>query len=557
MVFFITTDVSCEVEKLFKPYCYFNSSEQTHQLKAEGLQAVFVGCQKIELEKHTVFVYGKAFPSKNKDLKFCLEEIAQKGTGQERMNGNFALIIFNNSNSSASSFSIYGDRHGSLPVFFSQKEGVIKVSPFFELILQDNKDYRFNESALLDYLCLGYVMPGESLWRSVQILPKDKYLNVFPAKQRLFEKDLVEKRADRVYHRSLKSAGSAFIETVKETLEDEFSFLDIPQLDLTGGADTRILMSCMNEDHLKKLNYRTFESAFWDDTNYDRIVAKQLAEQFNLNHFTAKDYRIEKPEFFHLSYLSLRDQKRESKRTLSGMFGSELFGGAILDANSLLDYRFSDRIDQIKDRLFQSVVSAKDYKRVGSPWERLKRKILQSENPFREQDVAQQILLRSPWASIYSKYNVSAFVIPYHYIKSSRVCPYIDTRMMDCFLSCPREFLLNYILYEYVFTHFIDKKWTKIPFYSDMMKFVETLPKWRPEEVVVNDVCAQPAGSYQMYFEKSFSPSLFEGTFLEKLSAKPAGAIPEDVLFKICDLICFLTELRKESSEKSNKIGLI
>ncbi|MCZ0931868.1 MAG: hypothetical protein OXJ52_01780 [Oligoflexia bacterium] len=545
MVFFITTDLDCDVGRLLKPYCYFDSHEKTQIFKAESLQAVFIGCQKIELERHTVFIYGKAFPPKNKNLKSCLEEIAQKGAGQDQMNGNFDLIVFNKEG--CSSVSLFGDRHGSFPIFFSNQKGVIKISPFFELILKDNRDYRFNESVLLDYLCLGYTLPGESLWKSVQILPKSKYLNVLPLKQRLFLKDVVSKNGkDGAYYSSLKSAGKAFIETIKETLEDEFKFLDIPQLDLTGGADTRILMSCMSEAQLKNLNYRTFKSAFWDNTNYDSFVAKQLAERFHLNHFTARDYTIKQSDFFHLSYLSLRDQKQELKKTMTGMFGSELFGGAVLDTNSLLDYKFSKRIDKIKDRLCQSVITLSDYKKVGSPWDKLKRKIIHSENLFREQDVAQQILLRSQWSSMYSKYNISAFVMPYYYIKSGRVCPYIDTRMIDFFLNCPREFLLNYILYEYVFIHFIDKKWTEIPFYSDMMKFVEVFSKWRPEETVVNDVCAKPASGYQVYFEKNFSPSLFEGAFLEKLSVKDGSRIPEDVLFKICDLICFLSGLQAE-----------
>ena len=545
MVFFIITDSNYDVEQLCKPCCYFDSNEETQLFTANGLKAVFVGCQKIELERHTAFIYGKAFPPKNKSLKSCLEEISQQNAGQDQLNGNFNLIIFNKEG--PSSIVLFGDRHGSSPIFFSNHKGVIKISPFFELILKDNRDYRFNESVLLDYLCLGYTLPGESLWKSVQILPKDKYLHVLPLKQKLFLKDAVSQDGKgSAYYPSLEKAGKAFIETITETLEDEFKFLDIPQLDLTGGADTRILMSCMRESQLKKLNYRTFKSAFWDNTNYDNCVAKQLVERFHLNHFTSRNYTIKKPDFFHLSYLSIRDQKQESQKTMTGMFGSELFGGAVLDTDSLLDYKFSDRIDTIKEGLFQSVITLSDYKRIGSPWDRLKHKIIHSQNLFKEQDVAQQILLRSQWSSMYSKYNMSAFVMPYYYIKSGRVCPYIDTRMIDFFLNCPREFLLNYILYEYVFVHLIDKKWTETPFYSDMMKFVEIFSKWRPEEVVVNDVCAKPENSYQVYFERNFSPSLFEGVFLEKLSIKDGSRIPKSVLFKICDLICFLSELQAE-----------
>ena len=543
MVFFITTSSVCSVEELIKAPIYSHGSEKTEEIKAKNVRAYFRGCQKLELESHIVFIYGKAFPPRGHDLKSCLEKLVKKGTGCELLNGNFNIIVFDKRDFQ---FSIYGDTYGSLPVFFSEREGVVRVSSFFELLLQDTRDYRLRESSLLDYLCLGYVLPGESLWESVELLPRGKYLKVNTLKQSVLLKELLFKKSQPFYYSSLKQAGEDFIERIKEVLEDEFNFLDVSQLDLTGGADTRILMSCMSPAQLKRLNYRTFESAFWDDTNYDMILAKQLAQKFNLNHFTVENYAIHQPDFFHLSYSSIRDQKNKATKSISGMFGSELFGGALLAVDSLLDYRFSERIDKIKDSLFQSLITLSDYKRIGSPWDKLQHRIIYSENPFKEQDLAQQILLRSPWTSVYSKYNVSAFVIPYYYIRSSRVCPYIDTRMIDFFLSCPREFFLNYILYEYVFTHLVDKKWTEIPFYSDMMKFVETFSKIKPEDIVVNDVSAKSACGYKLYFEKYFSASLFEGTFLEKADIKSVNKIPKDILFKICDLNGFMSDLSKD-----------
>ena len=453
MVFFITTDTNSSVEESLRHHYHFESNKKTHILKQKNLKAVFIGCQKVELEKHIVFIYGNAFPSKNRDLKSCLEEVAQKGTGQERMNGNFNLIIFNKDDNGNSSFSIYGDRHGSLPIFFSDQAGVIKVSSFFELILQSNRDYRFNESALLDYLCLGYVLPGESLWKSVQMLSKNKCLNVFPLKKQWFLKSAVSKnREDRIYYSSLKEAGEAFVVKLKETLADGFNFLNISLMDLTGGTDTRILISCMNELQRKGITYRTFESPFWSSTDNDLIVAKKIAEEFNLSHFPVKhmDIQVNLP----VSYLLMRRYYPEKtfrqggypEKTFSGIFGSELFGGAILNTQSALDYRFSDRIDKIKDRLFQSVMTLSDYKRIGSPWEKLTYKITHSKNPFKEQDLVQQILLRSPWTSIYASNNSEVFITPYYYIKYKKVCPYVDTRMIDCFFKLSQRIFIELYL---------------------------------------------------------------------------------------------------------------
>ena len=554
MIFFITTNPNNSVEQLIQSYCrfhfsYFSYFKNKIQLfKTESLQAIFIGCQKVELERHVVFIYGNIFPPKNRDLKLCLEKIAQEKTGQEQMNGNFNLIIFDKKRDKEAdqSFSIFSDRHASLPIFFNEQSAYVNVSSVFELLLQDSRDYRLNESVLLDYLCLGYTLPGESLWKSVQMLPKNKYLNVIPEKQKLFLKDVVSKiRKDRAYYLSLKKAGETFVETLREVLKDELMFLNVSQMELTGGTDTRMLVSCMSELQRKSLVYRTFESVFWSRTNSDSVVAKKIAKEFNLKHLSE-----ELPVFsaleadFPMTYL-LPEIPPYPVKMLNGLFGSELFGGAILQVNSILDYKLSNRIDKIKDELFQVIVSQKDFKRMGSPWERLKHKIIHSENVFKEQDLTQQILLRSHWTSIYSSHNSPIFITPYYHIKYHKVCPYLDTRMIDFFLNCPREFLLSYILYEYVFCHLIDKRWTEIPFHSNMMKFVESFSKVNPEIAVMDSVGVKSNYDYKAYFEKNFSPDLFEGVFLEKIPIKETDKIPWNILFKICDLNCFILELQK------------
>ena len=77
------------------------------------------------------------------------------------------------------------------------------------------------------------------------------------------------------------------------------------------------------------------------------------------------------------------------------------------------------------------------------------------------------------------------------------------------------------------------------------MKFVERFSKINPETAVMGNVGVESTCNYRSYFEKNFSPSLFEGVFLEKMSVKEADRIPQNILFKICDLTCFMLELQK------------
>ena len=556
-MFFITTNANKSVDKLFSRVFDFiypmEKKTNTITIKHNKLNAVFYDCQRVELSTHTVLINGNTFPNENEPLESTLERVVQQEAEADILNGNFNLIIFNKSLIEDTSFSIVGDRHGTIPCFFSQADNVITVSSVLHLFLLDRENYNLNEQSLLDYLCLGYTLPGKSLWHIMEILPKEKILTVSPNKENLaiknkYNENMSQMEKDANSFRCLKDCATVFFETLKKVISDEINFINVDYMFmlLTGGSDTRMLLSCMNNEQRDALMYSTCDNPYWSSSNNDLLVAKLIAKTFNLRHEAYSEPEDEN------TIIRLPQSNREIQypiygnkvKWINGQFGSELFGGASFDGSLTLDYLFSERIDSLKSKLLNSFITPQFYKNIGSPWNRLNQKILSMDSINKEGAFISQMLLRSQFTSIYSKNNANAFIIPSRFHFSGVILPYIDTRIIDFFLRCPREFLLNYSLYEYVFMHFSDKKLIEVPFHSNMMKFVESLPKMDDNEMVIPNVGTESGCNYKEYFEQNFTPNLFEGTFLDRLSHTDGHRIPEPFLSRICDLNCFLLGLK-------------
>lgn len=550
-MFFITTNTNISVEPLFERIFKFvypdEKKKNTITIQNNNLNAVFYDCQKVELKSHTVIISGNAFPKKNETLKSSLQKVIQNKK-EEDLNGNFNLIVFNKNPGKNNVFSIVGDRHGTIPCFFSLKNNEITISSVIQLLLLDRTNHKFNEESLLDYLCLGHTFPEKSLWNEIEILPKEKSLTVFPHKNHLVLKNKINNITQSTSFKSLKECATVFFETLKEVINDENKFLNVSAMLLTGGSDTRMLLSCMKEKQRNKLLYKTFSAS---DTQSDLLIAKMIAKTFNLNHHHYSRPGEEKliVKFPQSSKITQYKAFNNKIQWIGGQFGTELFGGGALNGFLGLDYCFSEIPNFLKDRLLNSLITFQTYKKIGSPWNRLNEKILLTDSINKEGAFMQQVLLRSQFTSIYSRTSTSTFIIPSEHHFIGVVLPFIDTRMIDFFLRCPREFLLNYSLYEYVFMHFSEKKLVEIPFHSNMMNFVESLPKMEKDKTALKSKkvdCAPKVCDYVEYFKNHFHPLLFERTFLNGLSHTDGQKIPEPFLSRICDLNCFLLGLRNK-----------
>lgn len=557
-MFFITTDTSLSLENLFSRIFQFiypiEKKENTKIIKQPHLNAIFHNCREVELETYKVFISGKAFPEKTETLPSALKKTIQRGTGEGLLHGNFNLIVFHKNMEKNNSFSIIGDHHGTIPCFFNLENKVIRVSSILHMLLLDRSENFIDEQPLLDYLCLGYTLPGSSLWRSIEILPTHNVLTVFPDKKHLTMENKNQPQSLSPFD-SLEEAASYFFDKLKEIMNDNINNLKPKYMLLTGGSDTRVLLSCMNEEQRKNLIHRTHETPVWSNTDNDLMVAKRIAKTLDLHHESYSSHPQAKeveaitktPQGHREIRYNIVDDRRLGY--ITGQFGSELFGGVFFDESLSLGYVFSKRLDSLKNALVGSLITPQRYNQIGSPWARLNQKVLSINSISKEGAFVPQRLLRSQFTSMYSLHNVNTFIIPsrHHFFHS--ITPYIDTRTIDFFLRCPREFLLNYNLYEYILTHFSEKKLSEIPFHSNMLKFVESLPGIEKNKDI--NIGAKSKCNYREYFENNFSPSLFQGTFLGEFSHKDSHKIHEPFLHKVCDLNSFLLGLQEANMIKA------
>ena len=466
-------------------------------------------------------------------------------------------------------FFILSDRHGTIPCFFKKtvSDEPTVVSSMLPWLLQGPWRRQWNEESLMDFLCLGYVFPQKSLWDFIGILPASEVLTVQADGRLIFgqkksrslstalESKALESAAPLAStalaasapFRSLKECASVFFEFLRETMAD-LHCSGTRFMCLTGGSDTRMLLACMTKEHRESVIFRTHRCPGAEE---DVSAARLLAEAFHLRHeeFSRQDKeggagalppplsQILKRQYFRDPYF----------HWTGGQFGTALFGGGALTGSLELQHRFSDNPAPLRSALLKTI-GRRDCQRIGSPFDRLKERTLRTDSLNKEGAFLQEILIRSQFTAIYAFSGGDCFIMPSLNHATGAVLPFTDTRMIDVFLSAPREYLLNYSLYEYIFTHFADKKFTKIPFHSNMTNFVEHLPKL--EKAGKTPRPTKQGFDYAEYFDRRFSPSLFEGAFLSRLSSAEGKDIPEPFLSRIGLLVGLSSGLKAASACK-------
>ena len=548
-MFFITTDRTVSIKEEFLRVFRVTNSSQKSKISVfsenRALQAVFFDCERVEVDKYTVFISGRAFPDKTESLKSALKKTIQSENAGHLLHGNFNLVIFNRGDDS---FSITSDRYGTIPCFFSQKQGVMKISPAFHFCLLGSKECKFDEQSLLDYLCLGRVLPEQSLWEEIRVSSKGK-VTVFPEKNHLSVKDVgdaVLTEDKRPPFKSLKECAENFKNSLTEVIHDEITVEGIKSMLLTGGSDTRILLSCMDKQFRNEITFITYDSPSWSSTNNDQLIARLLAEKFHLNHKVKPVKIVTQVNSFDESPWGCMATTifPSFEYSISGMFGTELFGGFLFNEGERWPFIYSQqKSNDFKENLLNSLLTSNDYKRLDSPLKRLNQRVLSQKLINKEGAFMVQTLYRSQFTSYYSYSNSSSFIIPYinHWRKA---LPYMDTRILDVFFRTSREYLLRYNLYWYVLKHLSDKQFIRIPFNSHILQWNEDVKELElstsSEDFGVYSKC-----DYKKYFKENFTPHLFEGTFLSRFSNDEAPKIPEPLLHRICDLTGFLLELKR------------
>lgn len=241
-----------------------------------------------------------------------------------KINGVFSIVIYDYYHDK---LIVANDHYGLYPIFTYIDNDFFVFSNEYEPILKHkNVKFEIDETALAEYLFLGAPLSGRTFINSIS--------NLAPSTIVCFENGMVKYtnyyRKNIIINRSRKIEDFAedfayhFIEAVSsrvERMNDKLCFL-------TGGIDTRLILSAMNSGQRLNTEFVTLlTSPLNESEDRDVLIAKEISSQLGLKHKIEPMENWENiwTEDFGVEYF--KRSKGFNRHIISGHYGSELIKG--------------------------------------------------------------------------------------------------------------------------------------------------------------------------------------------------------------------------------------
>lgn len=198
----------------------------------------------------------------------------------KRINGFYSVVIIKNDYLLAAT-----DRINSMPLFFSMYNKEIKISDDYRDML--TKNLSFDQTAIAEYLLLGYTTGNYTLYENIKQLKPGEFLHYD-----LTNKKIQISRYYEYLHNNINFySEKEFVNKLKNVHEKVFKrFVDSLEgrpviVPLSGGYDSRLIV-----EMLYKYNYENVICVTWGKSNDWQVkIAKDVASKLdfkwiNINH---------------------------------------------------------------------------------------------------------------------------------------------------------------------------------------------------------------------------------------------------------------------------------
>jgi hypothetical protein len=215
---------------------------------------------------------------------------------------------------------IISDVFGFYPLFYYNDDRVFAFCNEYQPLLKLKDALKPNSQAYAEYLVLGHTQNQHTLLKNINITPPNCRIKV-NSKQTPSIKHL-KKRTIKPSEASVEELAYDYYQLFKKEVELLLKWHPGLPLSITGGTDTRMVLGIMSEKERKSRQFFTYRTELIkDEHNNDIIIAKMIAERFNLkhnvlNHLAYNPHNISNDYFDKLS--------NSGTIFISGFFGSEL-----------------------------------------------------------------------------------------------------------------------------------------------------------------------------------------------------------------------------------------
>jgi len=362
-------------------------------------------------------------------------------------NGMFSLVHYNTDNHE---LIIANDTFGLYPLFLYEDEDYFIFSNEFEPIIR----YKYfnnalDQDAIAEYFALGSPIAGKTFFKKIR--------NLLPATILTINAERITQKHYELPKIAINYAGNTdlFAEQIAsvfhEAVQSRVAINGKKSCMLTGGLDTRFIVSNLSKEQREAIDFITFITpGLTPGNDKDVMIAKMIAEKLSLKH-TVMEYRpwsIQWKEDFDLNFFDIwREHYHEL--TFAGVYGGEFLSGVCFGIIPPETMNYSARRDVIinlfkkkRNDLTPIKILNKDFlENVRNPYETLKDEINNIPAENKELFFAIEYLTRGFHTRIYG--GLSALFANSYTYPTKVLTPFLDKEYLNVLLSIPQNVLTD------------------------------------------------------------------------------------------------------------------
>lgn len=364
-------------------------------------------------------------------------------SGLKVLKGSFSVVLYDRREHTVQ---VVSDFYGFRPTYYTETPNFfLFCSRHQPLARHEEFDHSLNEEAICDYFTLGLCLAGKTFFSRLKMSAENTH--VFIEDGKLVEQPfgLTDSRCD-FSRANLPEAAEEIFRRVKKSTGFLINRFGIESAYLTGGSDTRVMLACLSREELQGLQFLTYRAPTWSPDDWDATIAIQLAKHYGLRHELI-DFE-ESPVPLPMGGEALRPL-RARLPVLTASFGTELLGQGVFLS---LPFQYSLFNYQKYTKFKKWVFSPEFVKTKYCPYSQATFAIDSAQAPSKEYAAMARYLWRSYFSLTYSPYGTSVYIAPYENQYKNKFSPFLTQDVLDAIMGLPREYLVNYRVYEHLFS---------------------------------------------------------------------------------------------------------
>ena len=384
---------------------------------------------------------GHKFKNRKNPAEFLLHSYEEYGNSfLKGTNGTFTFAIYNKEKDE---IILANDSFGIYPLFIYNNKNCLIFSTEYEPIAKYKKfDNELNYDAIAEYFAFGAVLGDKTFFKNISNLSPGSILTINKNKSILKQYDDLNIKI--LKNKNLDYHAEKISRYIKKAVQSRTTDPANIRCSLSGGADTRLILSNLAEKQRKLIEFSTTNTKpLKEGDDKDVIIAKLIAKELNLN----LKVKARNPNKFNISFF---DEKRlrqsPDKRILAGLHGGEFLGGDCFRCSPIsLKNIKKEKIHKKLEEIFTNGFLGK----ISDPFVSLKKELRKIRAENREFLFNIHLFTRSFFTSAYSGSH-DDFLAPYAF-STKFDSPFWDKNFLKALLSVPKEYLLNYRLYNLIY----------------------------------------------------------------------------------------------------------